>query len=78
MNKSKTMPVSLADIYYTNENIRKYNDIMREVCEKNDVLFLDTEPLNNEDFDDGLHPNANGHKKIFDQIKTFLIENKWI
>ncbi len=77
-NESKTMPVPWIDIYYTNENIKKYSEIMREVCNKNNVLFLDIEPLENNDFDDGLHPSASGHEKIFEQVRDFLIENKWI
>jgi len=77
-DQSKTMPVPWIDIYYTNENIKKYSEIMQEVCDKNNVFFLDIEPLENEDFDDGLHPNAAGHEKIFIQVRDFLIENKWI
>lgn len=77
-DESKTMPVSWADIYYANENIMKYSGIMQEVCKKNNVLFLDIKPLNNNDFEDGLHPNATGHEKIFIQVKDRLIENKWI
>lgn len=77
-DESKTMPVSWIDIYYTNENIKKYSEIMQEICNKNNVLFLDIELLNNDDFDDGLHPNAKGHEKIFNQVRDFLIEKKWI
>ena len=77
-DESKTMPVSWIDIYYTNENIKKYSDIMKKVCQKNNVLFLDIGLLNNEDFDDGLHPNAIGHEKIFIQVKNFLEKYKWI
>ncbi len=77
-DESKTTPVSWIDIYYTNNNIQKYIDIMKEVCEKNNVLFLPLELLNNEDFDDGLHMNAIGHEKIFVQVKDFLIRNGWI
>ncbi len=36
------------------------------------------EPLEKEDFDDGLHPNAAGHEKIFEQVRDFLIEKRWI
>jgi len=36
------------------------------------------ELLDNNDFDDGLHPNAQGHEKIFNQVKDFLIEKGWI
>jgi len=34
--------------------------------------------LDNDDFDDGLHPNAKGHEKVFFQVRDSLIENKWI
>lgn len=77
-DESKTMPVSWIDIYYSNENIQKYSDMMKEVCNENNVLFLDIKPLENEDFDDGLHPNAKGHEKIFNQVRDFLIEKRWI
>ncbi|KKR25529.1 MAG: Lysophospholipase L1 and related esterases family [Microgenomates group bacterium GW2011_GWC1_39_7] len=77
-DESKTMPVSWIDIYYTNENIKKYSDIMKKVCQKNNVLFLYIGLLNNKDFDDGLHPNAIGHEKIFIQVRNFLEKYKWI
>lgn len=77
-DESKTMPVPWADIYYTNDNIRKYREIMRETCAENNVSFLEIGKLGNEDFDDGLHPNAEGHHKIFVMVKAFLIENRWI
>ena len=77
-DESKTMPVPWIDIYYTNENIEKYSHIMKEVCENNDVDFFDIKPLENNDFDDGLHPNASGHEKIFTQVKDFLTNKNWI
>lgn len=77
-DESKTMPVSWADIYCTNENIQKYSRVMQEVCEEQGILFLDISPLDNEDFDDGLHPNAKGHEKIFNQVRDFLVEKQWI
>src|SRR3989344_636977 len=77
-DESKTMPVPWIDIYYSNENIKKYSDIMKKVCGKNNVLFLDIEQLENEDFNDGLHPNTVGHEKIFNQVRDFLIKNQWI
>lgn len=77
-DESKTTPVSWRNIYYTNENIRKYSEIMEEVCRENSVMFLDIKPLENKDFDDGLHPDAAGHEKIFIQVRDFLVKNKWI
>lgn len=77
-DESKTTPVSWIDIYYTNKNIQKYSKIMEETCREHGVSFLDLKPLADEDFDDGLHPNASGHKKIFDQVRDCLIEAGWI
>ncbi|MDO8571220.1 MAG: GDSL-type esterase/lipase family protein [bacterium] len=77
-DESKTTPVSWIDIYYTNDNIRTYLEIMKEVCMANNVAFLELDVLGNEDFDDGLHPNSEGHRKIFEKVKNFLEENKWI
>lgn len=77
-DESKTMPVSWIDIYYTDENIQKYSKIMKDVCDENNVLFLDIKPLDNDDFDDGLHPNAKGHEKILVQVRDFLTEKGWV
>ncbi len=77
-DESKTMPVSWIDIYYTNEDIQKYSKIMKEVCNEEEVIFLDIKPLDNADFDDGLHPNTEGHVKIFNQVKDFLAQKQWI
>jgi len=77
-DESRTMPVPWANIYCTNKNIQKYIQITKEVCGKQEVIFFDLESLDNQDFDDGIHPNTKGHEKIFIQIKDFLIKKNWI
>lgn len=77
-DETKTMPVSWANVYYSNANIKKYSQIMQEVCAENQVLFLDLDDLENTDFEDGLHPNSVGHQKIFIKVKEFLVNHKWI
>lgn len=67
------------DIYYTNDNIKKYNEVMKKVCAENSVLYLDIFGLlSNNDLDDGVHSNTEGHRKIFEKVKDFLLENKII
>ncbi|WKZ26558.1 MAG: GDSL-type esterase/lipase family protein [Candidatus Paceibacterota bacterium] len=79
VDETKTMPVSWKDIYYVNAEIKKYDEIMKDVCKENNIPYLDIFGLlKNEDFEDGLHPNTLGHKKIFEKVKNFLEENKWI
>ena len=77
-DESKTMPVPWADMYYANEHIAAYTAIMQEVCEEQGVLLLDLPPLQNDEFDDGLHPNARGHEKIFIAVRDFLLQHRWI
>ena len=77
-DEAKTTPVYWDDLHYTNQNILEYSRVMERVCKENGVLFLDIAPLENSDFEDGLHPNANGHEKIYKQVKMFLVEQKWI
>lgn len=78
-DESKTMPVPWADIYYTNKNIEQYNEAMKKICEKHNVLFVDISgALGVDDLEDGLHPNTNGHIKIFECVKDFLVKEEWI
>ena len=80
VDETKTTPIPW-DINksYKNENIRKYNEIIKSVCEENEILFIeifeDWIKLNYKNLlEDGLHPNSEGHKKIFESVKEFLIK----
>jgi len=77
-DETKTLPVSWGEYYYNNENILKYSKAMEDICKEKGVLFLDIEKLENDEFEDGLHPNAKGHQKIFLQVKDFLLNKKLI
>ena len=58
---------------YTKERTRIYDRKLKEMADKTGVLFADVnDKLNDEDFDDGLHPNANGHMKMFSVISKVL------
>ncbi len=71
------------DMSYKNEYIQKYDQIIKQVCEKNNVYFIEIfEDWIKLDYkkllEDGLHPNSAGHQKIFETVKNFLIRNKII
>lgn len=58
---------------YDKQNIKKYNSIIRNICEAQQAEFIDIyEKLSDKDFDDGLHPNIVGHTKIFEQVRNSL------
>ena len=47
----------------------QYDDILKKVCKNNNIAYIPMfDILENEDFIDGLHPNMNGHKKIYEEI----------
>lgn len=58
---------------YTKERTKIYDRKLKEVAVSMDVLFADVNDiLSDDDFDDGLHPNANGHLKMFEVISKEL------
>jgi len=80
VNEKLTLPFE-GEYFFTNERVKLFNDILKESCEHNDVLFLDIfENLIKGDYSkllkDGLHPNSEGHEKIYQIVKEFLIKNK--
>lgn len=58
---------------YTKERTRRYDRALKELAEKNNIPFADVnDKLGDDDFDDGLHPNAIGHTKMFAVISREL------
>lgn len=66
-------------MYYSNDNIQKYDKIIQKVVQEKKVFYCPMyDLLKNKDLPDGVHPNSEGHKKIFLRVKNFLIEKKLI
>ena len=71
-------------ISYENNYIEKYDGIIKSVCERNELLFIDIfnefrkDNYQNLLDEDGLHPNANGHQKIFEIVRDALIKSSLI
>ncbi len=67
--------------YRPNENsIEQAENFIKTVkLQKGDLPpVLDIEKLQDDEFEDGLHPNAKGHQKIFLQVRDFLLDKKII
>ena len=61
------------DHLYKSEFMREYNNVLKEFCSINNIPFLEVfDLLDKDDFVDGLHPNSQGHKKLFKKIIGFL------
>ena len=82
--EKKSTPIAWEDpSEYTMERVRRYNSMLKQVAKEKKVRFLDIlETL----FDigvkkiiyDGIHPNPEGYKIIFQLVKEYLEENKLI
>lgn len=72
VDESKTVPVLWnTDEFYTNENIKRFSNAIKKFCETNGAKFIPMDGVvGDNDFIDGLHPNAAGHGKIFNRIKS--------
>ncbi|PJE75906.1 hypothetical protein COV04_03045 [Candidatus Uhrbacteria bacterium CG10_big_fil_rev_8_21_14_0_10_48_11] len=63
------------DVYFYNERPKNYSAIFHEVAKEAEAEFIDTyatvEKVKdwNVYTDDGLHPNSEGHKLIFEALK---------
>ena len=58
---------------YSKEVTKLYNDYIKKFSFDHDIPFVDVfGQLTDADFDDGLHPNIAGHKKIFDLVRNKL------
>ena len=75
INVDESMINSFSDgeMYFYNSEIQKYNDTLKNLTENNNCEYVELFWLMNpEDLEDGLHPNANGHKKIYEKMKEYL------
>lgn len=56
--------------------ILDYDSKLKKLCEENKIRYIPMQDiLEKEDFIDGLHPNRNGHKKIFEYVRGELYGN---
>jgi lysophospholipase L1-like esterase len=63
------------NIYWENDDLKKYNDAIEGICKKEGFGFIPLwDVITKDDVPDGLHPNANGHEKIYTRVKESLKE----
>jgi lysophospholipase L1-like esterase len=58
---------------YSKKSVERYDGVIKDFTIQKSLSFVDIfENLSDSDFDDGLHPNINGHKKIFESVKELV------
>ncbi len=84
VDEAKTSPIPWnSDKSYKNEYIKKYDEMIKSVCLENKIYFIEIfDEMIKSDYKDlladGLHPNSEGHQKIFELVGDFLAEKKII
>lgn len=74
VNEKLTKPIPwVTEMYYTNEEIKKYDDAIRRICKREKLKFIDIfSDFEKSDYEkmlsDGLHPNAKGHEWMANKI----------
>ena len=75
-DEDKTNPVVWGDYTYKNDDIRRFDGIIQEVCQSRSVghvsVFDAMAGRIKELFPDGLHPNNEGHERMAGLIKPEL------
>lgn len=81
VDESKTTPLKRKSrAFYLNKYIKKYDNIVKSICKKEKITFLDIfsewERMNYKQFlADGLHLNERGHERIYKKVFNFLVKN---
>jgi len=78
VDESLTLPFE--ETAFKNERVKIYNDIIKDCCAEEEVLFLDMFSMMIEQtypdmLTDGVHPNSKGYDFMFQRILTFLETN---
>ena len=76
--KVNPIPWNLEKAYISKE-VKIYDKIIQDFCKENNFTYIYLyDKLSFEDLVDGAHPNTKGHEIIFETVKNFLEEKKYI
>lgn len=84
VDEEKTVPVWWnKKISYKNDDIKENDSIIKKICKENKVYFIELfDNFSKQDYKkylhDGLHPNSQGHERIYELVKDLLIKNKFL
>lgn len=82
VDESKVDPIPWrSDSSYKNEYVQKFNDIVKTTCDEERIYFIEVYKILAEKgykklLEDGVHPNSEGHKEIFEIVNNYLRQNK--
>lgn len=77
VDEKKTAPID-GHTFFLNENIHLFNQIIKQICDEEQLIFVDIlgkwlkEDYKTLLFEDGVHLNASGHRRIFQMVLPIL------
>lgn len=80
IDDGKTQPLVGHDFCYLLDDAKSYSYAAKEICEEMGVPYLDifnkfiNKDYKNYLYEDGLHFNSEGHEKVFQELKIFLLK----
>jgi lysophospholipase L1-like esterase len=67
---------------YRKDLVEQFDNKVKEICKEKNIYFIEVYDKVKGGYEkllvDGVHPNSEGHEKIFQIVKEFLIKNKII
>lgn len=77
LDEAKTMPIPWRPhLYYTNANIERYDQILREFCEQSGFPYISMQDAADPGLmEDGLHPDSSGHEAMFIKVRDVLAKH---
>lgn len=70
VDEAKSMPIAWSpEKFYDNATIARYESVLREFCSAEGLPFVEvSDALAVDDLGDGVHPNAEGYRKLYERI----------
>lgn len=70
VDEAKSMPIEWSpEKFYDNATIARYESVLRDFCASESLPFVEvSDVLTVDDLGDGVHPNAEGYRKLYERI----------
>ena len=75
VDETKTMPIEWSpEKFYDNATIAAYESVLRDFCAAEGLPFVEvSDVLTVDDLGDGVHPNSEGYRKLYDRIRVNFV-----
>ena len=78
---TRTIPTTYVEFkegqFFVNDVIDRYDEILKEICGLYNVDYIElSHILEQNHYHDGIHPNSEGHKLIYQKVITTVIDKK--